>query len=70
MFNNNIGPHQSRLRDICLQNLGDLEFDRSRSLNIRCDGAIGLPTYGFLLMVNSNIWPNSAPLRYKASIVC
>ncbi len=63
MFNINIGPNRDLLRHICFHNLGDLEFDLSRSLKIKCDGAIGLPTYGFLLMVNSNIWPNSAPLR-------
>ena len=45
-----------------LRNLSDLDFDLSRSLKVKCDGVIGLPIYGFLLMFNSNIWPNSAPL--------
>ncbi len=40
-----------------------LDFDLSRSLKVKCDGVIGLPIYGFLLMVNSNIWPNTAFLR-------
>ncbi len=43
--------------------MSDLEIDLSRSLNVKCDDAIGLPIYIFLLMFNSNIWPNSAPLQ-------
>ncbi len=39
-----------------------LNFDLSRSLKVKCDG-IGLSVYAFLLMFDSNIWPNSAPLR-------
>ncbi len=52
------------LRDTCirLQNLSNyLEFDLSRSLNIKCDGAIGFPIFGFLLIVN--LWSHSAPLQ-------
>ena len=41
----------------------DLEFDLSRSLKAKCEGAIVLPIYDFLLMFNSNIWPNTALLR-------
>ncbi len=41
-----------------LHNLGDLEFDVSRSLKVKYEGAIALPIYGFLLMFNSNIGPN------------
>ncbi len=38
MFNSNIGPKQALLRDIRLQNLGDLEFDLSRSnVNVPLD---------------------------------
>ncbi len=44
-----------------LYNLRDLEFDLSRSLKVKCDGAIGLAIYGFLLMVNSSIGPILAP---------
>ncbi len=51
------------MRDIRLRKFGDLDFDLSRSLKVKCDGAIGLPIYGFLSMFNSNIWPNMAPLR-------
>ncbi len=43
--------------------MSDLDFDLSRSLKVKCEGAIGLPIYGFLLMFNSNIGPNRAPLR-------
>ena len=38
------------------------DFDFSGSLKVKCDGVIGLPIYGFLLMVKSNIGPNLAPL--------
>ncbi len=44
-------------------NVGDLEFGLSRSLKVKCDGAIELLIYGFLLMFNSSIGPNSAPLQ-------
>ncbi len=37
--------------------------DLSRSLKVKYDGIIGVPIYGVLLMVNSNIWPNTVPLR-------
>ena len=33
------------------------------SLKVKCDGTTGLSIYGFLLMFNSNIWPNMAPLQ-------
>ncbi len=48
---------------VSLKSLIDLEYDLSRSLKVKCDGAIGFPIYGFLLMLNSNIGPNYAPLR-------
>ena len=58
------------LANICIlyrspitQNLGDHEFDLLRSLKVKCHGVMGLPIYGFLLMFNSNIGPNKAPLR-------
>ncbi len=44
------------------QNLSDLDFDLSRSLKVKSDDVIELAIYGFLLMINSNIGPNSAPL--------
>ena len=43
--------------------MGDLNFDLSRSLKVKCDSAIGLPIYDFLLMFNSNIGPNWALMR-------
>ena len=46
-----------------LRNLGDLEFYLSTSLKVKWHSAIGLPIYGFLLMINSNIWHNMARLR-------
>ncbi len=38
--------------------------DLWRSLKVKYDDVIGLSLYAFLLMFNSNIWPNSAPLQY------
>ncbi len=40
--------------------MSDLEFDPCRALKVKCDDVIGLSLYAFLLMFNSNIWPNSA----------
>ncbi len=54
---------QGLTRDIRLWNLRDLDFGLSWSFKVKSDGVIGLAIYGFLLMVNSNIWSNSAPLR-------
>ncbi len=45
------------------QNQSDLDFDLSRSFKDKGDNVTGLAIYGCLLMVNSNIGPNSAPLR-------
>ncbi len=54
-----------------LQNLSDLDFglsmsldfDLSRSLNVKCFNVIGLPIYGFPLLFNSNTLPILAHLR-------
>ena len=51
-----LGP----LQDIRLQNLTDLEFDISMSLEDIWDDVIGLSIYAFLLMFNNNLCPNSA----------
>ena len=40
-----------------------LDFDLSGSPKVKYDVAIELPIYVFLLMFNSNIWPNSAPFQ-------
>ncbi len=40
------------------QNLSNLDFDLSRSLKIKSNGAGGLPIYTFLLMFSCNIGPN------------
>ncbi len=40
-----------------------LNFDLIRSLKVKCDGGIGFTIYAFLLIFNSKLWPNSAPLR-------
>ncbi len=43
--------------------MSDLELDRGKSLKVKCDDVIGVSLYAFLLMFNSNIWPNSASLQ-------
>ena len=43
--------------------MSDFEFDLWRSLKFKCDDAIGLSLFAFILMFNSNMWPNSAPLQ-------
>ena len=59
------------MRDIRPQNLGDVEFDLSGSLKVKSNSAVDLPIYGFLLMVNSNMGPNSAHLRdIRLQIFC
>ncbi len=64
IFNRNIGPNYVGSFTRCkASNQGDLDFDFSRSLKVKCDGGIGHPTYGFLLTINGNIGPKSAPLR-------
>ncbi len=40
-----------------------LNSDLPRTLKVKCDGGTGPPIYDFLLVFNSNIAPNSAPLR-------
>ncbi len=44
---------------IRFQNLGDLDFSLLRSLKVKCDGVIGIPMYGFLLIFrfSDDIWP-------------
>ena len=41
----------------------DLDFDLSRSLTVKLDGAIRKPTYDFLLMNNSKYMPICNVLR-------
>ncbi len=38
--------------------MGELDFDLSRALKVKCDSAIGLPIYGYLLMFNGKIGNN------------
>ncbi len=54
MFNSNIVPNKAPLRDIRLQNMGDLEFDLSRSLKVKSNGAVRLLIYDLLLVSISN----------------
>ncbi len=46
-----------------LDHLPHINFDFARSLKVKHDGGNRLPIYDFLLVFNSNIWPNSATLR-------
>ncbi len=48
---------------IILQSLSDLDFDLTRSLKFKCDGAVGLSICDLLLVFDSNTLPISAPLR-------
>ena len=66
MVNSNLWPNSAPLRDTRLWSVGDLDFDLkladldfylSRSLKVKCEGVIGLPICGFLLMFNSNVGP-------------
>ncbi len=41
--------------------MSDLEFDLSRSLKVKCDGAVGLLVYGYLLSFKSSTLHNSPP---------
>ncbi len=50
MVNGNIGPNLAPLHDIRLGNLGDLDFDLSRSLKVKSNGAFRLPIYCFLFV--------------------
>ena len=56
-------PICSILRDIASQNMHDLEFDLSRSLKVKGNGAIKKSTYDFLLVNNSKYMPIYSILR-------
>ena len=43
MSNSNIGPYKTPLRDISLNNLGDVDFDVSRLLKVKFNGAFDSP---------------------------
>ena len=43
--------------------MSDLECDLSQSLKVKCHSAMTPHIYAYLLMFNSNIWLNAAPLR-------
>ncbi len=62
VFYSGIWLNRAPLQDISLQNLNDLESDLSRSLTITCQCERCIPTYDFLLGLNSNIRPNSDAL--------
>ena len=53
----------SILGDIATQNMHDVEFDISRSLKVKEDGAIRKPTYDFLSVNNSKYVPICSILR-------
>ena len=48
---------------IKVQSLSDLDFDLTRLPKVKFDGTVGLSICYFLLVSNSNTWPNSAPLQ-------
>ncbi len=47
--------------------MGDLEFDLSRSLKVKSNGAVRFPIYDFLLVSNSNYMSNSHRLGVIAT---
>ncbi len=67
MVNSNIWPNVAPLQDICVQNMSNLEFDHSRSLQVKSNGAVGLPICDFLLVSNSNYMSNSHRLGVIAT---
>ncbi len=64
-FTSNICPILALLRDISLPHLNNLEIDLSRSLKSTVIASMDPPIHAFrlMLMFNSNIRPNSAPVR-------
>ena len=63
MFNSNIVPNKAPLPYISIQNsMSDLEFDISRSLEVKSNDRVGLLINHFLLVSNSNHMSNSHPL--------
>ncbi len=56
MFNNEIMASLGSimLQDVRLQKVSNFEFALSRSLNVKSKCVIGLPTYDFLFMYDSN----------------
>ena len=54
-----IWPKCLLLPDTRLQNQSDLEFDLSRSLKVKFNGAVGVSIYDFLLVSNSNYMSTS-----------
>ncbi len=67
--------HIMLLANICITyrspmtpNPSNLDFNLSRSLKVKYNGAGAPPLYGFILMFNSNILPNQAPLRDMTDI--
>ena len=53
LFNSNIiiWPNMAPLQDTSLPSLSDLEFDLSRSLNVKSNSAARLPIHDFLISV-------------------
>ncbi len=41
----------------CIKNISNLDFDLSRSFNVKSDGATRHPIYDFLFIFNINIGP-------------
>ncbi len=61
VFNNTYNLTRLLYNIQALNNPSDLDFNIWRSLKIKSGGVAEHPRYDFLLMLNSNIWPTSAP---------
>ncbi len=64
VFKGNTWLDSAPLREIILQRVNNVEFDLSRSLEVKCAGAIGLTIYAFLLMFKH--YGITLYTRYKA----
>ncbi len=58
MVSSNKRPNTA-LCEISLQNMSDLDFDLSMSVNVKSNGAVALPIYDFPLVSDRNYMPSS-----------
>ncbi len=63
LFNSNVRPHSPPLRYTSLQSQSGLDCNLSRSVKVKCDGAVAVLIHEFLFVSNNNIWPNWTSLR-------
>ncbi len=64
----NVWSNSAPVPNIKFRNLGDLDFDLSRPLKVKCDGVIGLLVYDLLLIFDSNMWHKLAPYESMSDL--